>query len=58
MSSKAAASRRFFIDLYGCAKNQVDAEEIATRLEAAGLAVEEKVGHYRLRYRLYERLRL
>ncbi len=32
--------------------------ETATRLEAAGLAVEEKVGHYRLRYRLYERLRL
>ncbi len=36
MSSKAAVSRRFFIDLYGCAKNQVDAEEIATRLEGAG----------------------
>ena len=32
--------------------------EISTRLEAAGLAVEEKVGFYRLRYRLYERLRL
>jgi len=32
--------------------------EISTRLEAAGLAVEEKVGYYRLRYRLYERLRL
>lgn len=32
--------------------------EISTRLEALGLAVEEKVGYYRLRYRLYERLRL
>ncbi len=32
--------------------------EISTRLEAAGLAVEEEVGFYRLRYRLYERLRL
>ncbi len=32
--------------------------EISARLEAAGLAVEEKVGFYRLRYRLYERLRL
>ncbi len=32
--------------------------DISTRLEAAGLAVEEKVGFYRLRYRLYERLRL
>lgn len=36
MSSRDAPSRRFFIDLYGCAKNQVDAEEISTRLEAAG----------------------
>lgn len=32
--------------------------DIANRLEAAGLAVEEKVGFHRLRYRLYERLRL
>ena len=27
---------RFWIDLHGCAKNQVDAEEICARLEAAG----------------------
>ncbi len=31
---------------------------ISHRLESAGLAVEEKAGLYRLRYRLYERLRL
>ena len=31
---------------------------LAEQWRAAGLAVEEKVGHYRLRYRLYERLRL
>ncbi|MBK8264910.1 MAG: AAA-like domain-containing protein [Nannocystis sp.] len=31
---------------------------ISHRLESAGLAVEEQVGLYRLRYRLYERLRL
>lgn len=28
--------KTFFIDNYGCAKNQVDAEEMATRLSAAG----------------------
>jgi len=27
---------KFWIDLHGCAKNQVDAEELAARLEAAG----------------------
>jgi hypothetical protein len=32
--------------------------EVSAPLESSGLAVEEKVGFYRLRYRLYERLRL
>ena len=32
--------------------------QISHRLESAGLAVEEKTGLFRLRYRLYERLRL
>ncbi|MCB9568844.1 MAG: AAA-like domain-containing protein [Myxococcales bacterium] len=32
--------------------------EVSHRLESAGLAVEEKTGLFRLRYRLYERLRL
>ena len=32
--------------------------QISHRLESAGLAVEEKAGLFRLRYRLYERLRL
>lgn len=32
--------------------------DVSMRLESAGLAVEEKVGFYRLRYRLYERLRV
>lgn len=32
----AEASRTFWIDLHGCAKNQVDAEEIRARLETAG----------------------
>ena len=27
---------KFFIDHHGCAKNQVDGEELASRLEAAG----------------------
>lgn len=32
--------------------------QVSHRLESAGLAVEEKTGLFRLRYRLYERLRL
>lgn len=32
--------------------------DVSHRLESAGLAVQEKTGLYRLRYRLYERLRL
>ncbi len=32
--------------------------DVSAPLESHGLAVEEKVGFYRLRYRLYERLRL
>lgn len=30
--------KTFFVDNHGCAKNQVDAEEMASRLEAAGYA--------------------
>ncbi|MCA9689546.1 MAG: AAA-like domain-containing protein [Nannocystaceae bacterium] len=32
--------------------------EVSIRLESAGLAIEEEAGYYRLRYRLYERLRV
>ena len=34
-------SRTFWIDLHGCAKNQVDAEEISARLETAGWTARE-----------------
>ena len=33
--------RTFWIDLHGCAKNQVDAEEIRARLEAEGWTARE-----------------
>ena len=32
------AKGKFFLDNHGCAKNQVDGEEIAARLEASGWA--------------------
>ncbi len=39
--SNAEPPRTFWIDLHGCAKNQVDAEEIRARLEAAGWTARE-----------------
>jgi ribosomal protein S12 methylthiotransferase len=36
-----SVSRTFWIDLHGCAKNQVDAEEIRARLESAGWTAQE-----------------
>ncbi len=40
-SPRSRKPRTFWIDLHGCAKNQVDAEEIRARLEAAGWEARE-----------------
>ncbi|HOX91730.1 MAG TPA: 30S ribosomal protein S12 methylthiotransferase RimO [Spirochaetales bacterium] len=49
MSTEASQSqhgmKQFFIDNHGCAKNQVDAEEMATRLTASGWTQAQSSAH-------------